>query len=187
MFASLRTASCVLLFATTGIAQTTMLEFRPADAEYSKALDRIIAVSSGPNVVHIYDPATGADTVVPLSAEPASVSVGPSGLYAAVAHADKVAYVNLTTAKIEREFNVSGTIRSIVLASQFIHVLPSVSINVATGATLGTNMNYYPASGAALHPSGSVIYSTREGFTPDDIYRLDVPTGPSTSPRSRTT
>lgn len=172
-------AGFALLF-TTAWAQTTALSFKPIDARYSKQLDRIIAVSTSPHALHIYDAATSQDTIVALPLAPKSVSVGPSGLYAAVAHTGKISYVNLVLGRIERELNVNGEIYSIVLASQFVHVLPSVSINLTTGAQSGTNHSYYPASGGALHPSGSRLYSTRDGITPNDIHRFDVSTGPIT-------
>jgi len=55
----------------------TGLAFRVIDAEYSKALDRIIAVSSDPHRLHVYDPASHASKVANLAAAPGCVSLGP--------------------------------------------------------------------------------------------------------------
>ena len=148
----------VSLCAMGAFAQTTALNFRPIDTEYSKSLDRLIAVSANPNRLHIYDPATGTDIPVPLALAPTAVSVGPSGLYAAVGHDAKVSYVNLVSARVEREFSIATTARYVVLASNFVHVMPNLSINLTTGAQTTSANTYFPGVGARLHPGGAAIY-----------------------------
>src|SRR5262245_26484666 len=63
------------------------LAYRVVDAEYSRALDRIVMVAATPaSGLHLYDPATNGDTVIALPTTPTAVSVGPTGLLAAVGH-----------------------------------------------------------------------------------------------------
>src|SRR5208337_1346488 len=46
------------------LSAVTNVFFRVVDAEYSSALDRIVAISGSPSRLNIYDPATGANTPV---------------------------------------------------------------------------------------------------------------------------
>ena len=62
------------------LSAVTTLPFRVADAEYSSALDRIVALSGNPSRLNIYDPATGANSTVALPLPGNAVSVQPSGI-----------------------------------------------------------------------------------------------------------
>lgn len=172
----------ILLLAISALGQTTSLSFRPIDARYSKELDRIIAVSASPPALHIYNPAMGQDTIVTLPLEPKSVSVGPSGLYAAVAHTGKISYVNLALGRIERQFNVNAE-GSVVLAAQFVHVLPFTSINLTTGAQSKASEMHFGSTGGALHPGGRRVYGTLDGYSPNDLNAFEASTGPITGYR----
>ena len=176
----------VSLCAMGAFAQTTALNFRPIDTEYSKSLDRLIAVSANPNRLHIYDAATGTDIPVPLALAPTAVSVGPSGLYAAVGHDAKVSYVNLVSARFEREFSIATTVRYLVLAGNFVHVMPNLSINLTTGAQTTASNVYSGGFGARLHPGGAAIYGNQDATYSNSIHRFDVSTGPLTGDRTGT-
>lgn len=167
--------------ASAAFAQVGSLSFRPIDAEYSSALDRIIFVSASPDQLHIYDAVTNFDQVVNLPKPPTSVSVSPNGLFAAVGHDALISYVNLSNRSIEKSLPVPVAVSDLVLASQYVHVLPSASVNLSTGAVSSGSGSSYGGSGAALHPSGTAIYSTRDGTSPNDILRFDVSTGPITT------
>lgn len=132
----------------------TPLAFEPsAPADYSSALDRIILLSSGPNKLHIYDPASNSDQTVDLAEVPIAVSVGPDGTHAAVSFTDGVAYVNLQTRLVEKTFSVAtGIAGGIVLGPQYLYVVNSptatyssggVSISLATGTQTTFNVVYW--------------------------------------------
>jgi hypothetical protein len=176
MLSAFRLGYTGLLLATVALAQTTALNFRPVDARYSRALDRIIAVTASPHALHIYDPETSSDVVVALPLPPLSLSVGPSGLYAAVGHDAKISYINLVTGRVEREFTVATKAGNIVLASDYIRVLPAMSVDLRTGVQGGNSSSTPPITGAVLHPSGSRVYGTTGG-SPDSVVRLDFSGG----------
>jgi hypothetical protein len=93
------------------------LSFRVIDAEYSKLLNKIIAVASQPsNQLHIYDPVTETDTTVNLNLVPTCVSVSPDGLYAAVGHNAWISYVNLSTGTLVKTVAVTADVFDVVLA-----------------------------------------------------------------------
>mmetsp|Transcript_24781 Transcript_24781/g.37768 ORF Transcript_24781/g.37768 Transcript_24781/m.37768 type:complete len:867 (-) Transcript_24781:60-2660(-) len=170
------------------------LQYRVADAEYSKSLDRIIMISSEPNEIHVYNPLTGMDDVVhslPLS--PSCVSVSPDGKYAAVGYNGWVSYVDLTAATTGNEdpvqtFAVSADVSDVVLAGNgYIYAFPRVdqwvslhSIEIATG--IETTHTGYPireGTRAKLHPSGTKIYGANNGLSPSDFERYDISGGPA--------
>src|SRR3954470_19877299 len=99
-----QTALLALSLTSLSHSQTTALTFRPIGAEYSLALDRIVMISSNPNLLHIYDPSSNADVTVRLSDSPLNLSVSPDGLHAAVAYSNSVDYVNLQLGAIERNY-----------------------------------------------------------------------------------
>lgn len=165
-------------------AQTTALTFRPVAAEYSSALDRIVMISGNPNLLRIYNPSTQAETTVVLSKAPVSLSIGPSGTYAAVGHDGLISYVNLNTATVEKTFTHTEIAQNVVLGAEYVYVMPAysgsaTSIAIASGSATATGFNY--SSGGRLHPSGKAIYGTRDGISPNDIERFDVSTGAITA------
>ena len=85
------------------------LSFNVTDAEYSISLGKLVLVSTSPNELHIYDPLTEADQIVPLVMPPFAVSVGPDGLHAAVGHDGWISYVDLQTASEQHFFQLSAT------------------------------------------------------------------------------
>ncbi len=113
---SLRPATIQLALATmfciTSFAQTNGLSFRPLDADYSAALDRIIMISTAPNQLHIYDAATQNESTVTLAKAPLSISLSADGRYAAVAHDGFISYVNLQSAAVEKTLASSEQIES---------------------------------------------------------------------------
>jgi hypothetical protein len=164
-----------------------LLNYKVSDAEYSKALDRLIVVSASPtNQLHILDPLTGADTAVSLPLAPSSVSVSPDGLFAAVGHNAWVTYVNLSTASLVKTFAVSTDVVDIVLAGNgYVYAFPRVNqwetircVNVATETeTLSTGMQIYAGTLAKLHPNGTSIYGADNGLSPSDIEKYDISGG----------
>jgi hypothetical protein len=172
----------------------TPLSHDVVDAEYSKALDAIVMVSSSPTrSLYVYDVSTGTSRSVPLNRDPMSVSIAPDGLHAAVGHDALISYVDLTTvgqpaAPAPVELNVSMAAQDIVLDGRGVaHALSAAypwdtvhSVEVATNVeSLGTS-SVYPDSKIRLHPSGDYLYLADNGISPSDIEKIDIRTLPAT-------
>ena len=57
---------------------------RPIAADYSAALDRMILVSTNPDLLTLFDPVTGNGQTVALVMPPTALSISTDGLHAAV-------------------------------------------------------------------------------------------------------
>lgn len=73
-------------------------------------------VSSSPNELHLYDPVTQEDQIVPLTYIPLSLSVRPDGLAAAVGHSGNVSVVDLQQQTVSQTIPVDGDNGGIALA-----------------------------------------------------------------------
>nr|WP_164021029.1 PKD domain-containing protein [Pyxidicoccus trucidator] len=160
------------------------LSHRAIDAEYSKALDRVVMVSTNPDALYLYDPATQLETSVALPAAPTSVSVGPDGLFAAVGHDANISYVDLSTPRLVKTVAVTTHVFDVVLAGNgFVYAFPSADqwvdihcVNIATGVeTLGGWLR--AGTRGVLHPSGTAMYGANNGLSPDDIEKFDITRG----------
>jgi hypothetical protein len=173
----------------------TPLSHNVVDAEYSKALDAIVMVSSSPTrSLYVYDVSTGTSRSLLLNRDPTSVSIAPDGLHAAVGHDALITYVDLTTvgqpaAPPPVLLNVSTDVLDIVLDGRGVaHALPAAdqwetvhSVEVATNVeSLGTS-SIYAGSKGRLHPSGDYLYLADNGLSPSDIEKIDIRTLPATS------
>ncbi|MCB0218136.1 MAG: hypothetical protein KDH09_00455 [Chrysiogenetes bacterium] len=142
------------------------LGYKVVDAEYSKALDRIVTISAGPDTLHIFNPATKTEVTVPLILPPLAVSVGPNGAQAAVGYDGYLSLVDLTTGTIQKTLGVTAETGDILLAGNgFAYVFPEWdqwvkvhSIDLNTGAETLTQSIYAKAH-VALDPSGLYFYS----------------------------
>ncbi|MBS0580676.1 MAG: hypothetical protein JSR36_15575 [Proteobacteria bacterium] len=162
------------------------------DATYSRALDAIVMVSSYPtNALYLYDVATEQEFSQALHKPPTAVTVGPSGLDAAVGHDALVTYVNLATLKQASppapiELNVTAQVFDLVLDGHgYVHVVPTTdqwvtfhSINIATNTeTMSSGGSLRAGSHAKLQPGTSYIYSTDNDLSPSGITKWDVSSG----------
>jgi hypothetical protein len=141
------------------------LSYNVTDVEYSKALDKMVIVSAGPNELHIYDPITGSDQLVPLVAAPLSVSVRPDGLYAAVGQDGWISLVNLQTANVEQVFQIITDVHDIILAGNgYIYAFPArawsdiYSLQISTGTVTGIGA-VYTGRIARLDPGGPEFFT----------------------------
>lgn len=162
------------------------LSYQVIDAEYSKALDKIIMVSSSPNQLHIYDAAANSEQTVALPLTPTSVSVGPDGLYAAIGHDANISYVDLKNTKLLKTLPVATKVLDIVLAGNgYAYAFPEknqteniYSINLNTGTvTSSPGFIIYAGTLAKLHPNGLSMYGAYNGISPDDIEKYDLQAG----------
>lgn len=168
----------------------TALSHDVIDAEYDRALDAIVMVSSSPtNALYLYDVSDGTQRQLALNRSPTAVSVSPDGQFAAVGHDALITHVDLEAliagAPVTTLLNVSTEVFDIVLDGRGnVHALPAAdqwvsvhSVEVATNTeTLGTGFLYAGARGR-LHPSGDYMYTADNGLSPSDIAKYDLRSG----------
>lgn len=158
------------------------------DAEYSRPLDRVVAVGGGPSRLYLLDPVTGSETSVDLPLAPTAVSVAPDGLHAAVGHNGSVSYVRLSPAPlaVEKVISTTADVLDVVLAgNDFVYAFPRVDqweqircLRITTGAeTLSTGGSIYAGTKAKLHPGGTAVYGADNGLSPSDIEKYDISAG----------
>ena len=133
-------------------------------------------VSAAPNELHIYDPVTQDDGIVPLGSVPLSVSVRPDGLFAAVGHRGSMSMVDLQTRTVTQTIPVDMNMAAIVLASNgYAYGFPPAnnfggavnSVQLSNGAL--TSLDCSSCNYGRLHPSGNVIYTGGYSMSKLDI------------------
>jgi hypothetical protein len=165
------------------------LEYQIADAEYSDALDGIVAISADPDpALHILDPETPQETTVSLPDVPLCVSVGPSGLDAAVGHDGSISYVDLAHGEVVAHIPTTTTAWDIVMAGNgYAYVFPLESqweqihcVNVETEVETVAGHGIYQHTTAKLQHGVDAIYGADNGLSPSDLERYDLsdPTNP---------
>jgi hypothetical protein len=161
------------------------LTYKVIDAEYSRALNRIVAVSSSPSRLHLYNPLTQTDTAVTLSQVPKCVSVSPDGLTAVVGHDGYVSHVNLATATLLNTWSTGVDAFDVVLAGNGkAYVNPAVgqwvdlyAVTLSNG-TMTSSGTIRHQSNMKLHASGSAIYSVTTDLSPSDVEKWDTSPAP---------
>ena len=172
------------VFGSRAFGQTTTLSYRPIAFEYSGPLNRLVLISSNPNRLHIHDPSTSESVSVPLAQPPLSVAVSPDGKFAAVGHDALISYVDLAKGAVARQFNVPTVTSSIILGSAWIYTYgdystSAYSVNIQTGQAV-PNSGGSRMTGAKINTVTNAIYGTRDGTSPNDIEKWNIPTGPVT-------
>jgi hypothetical protein len=174
---------CLLVGASAAYSQTVALPYNPVTAEYSSALDRIIFIAANPNQLHIFDPITNTDVAVNLPEPPLSLSVSLDGQHAAVGHNALISYVNLSAAYLEQTLAATSNVTSLVLGNDYVYILTysggTAWIQISTGATGAVGV--YSGAAGRLHPSGTAVYTTNDGSSPDLLTDNNVSTGPPTT------
>jgi len=174
---------CLFVAVPAAHSQTVALPYNPVTAEYSNALDRIIFIAANPNQLHIFDPMTNTDVAVNLPKPPLSLSVSLDGQHAAVGHDALISYVNLSEAYLEKTLTATTTVNSLILGNDYVYILTYSGgtgwIQISTGATGAVGV--YNGTAGRLHPSGTAIYATNDGTSPDLLDDVNVSTGPPTT------
>lgn len=161
------------------------------DAEYSKALNAVVMVSSWPsNALYVYDAANGTEKKLLLNKLPKAVSVSPDGKTAAVGHDALISHIDLTTvgqaAAAATELTVSADVGDLVLdGNGYVHAFPEVdqwvqvhTIKVASNTeTLSPAWATYAGLRAKLHPDGNRLYAAHTQTSSYDIETYDVSGG----------
>lgn len=178
-------------FAALPFASRVALPHDVLDADYSAALDVIVMTSAWPrSALYVYDMSTGQEHEVPLVAVPDSVAVSPNGLRAAVGHDSLISIVDLVAdvlpgAAAPRTWPISIDVYDIVLDDRYVaHAVSRdnratqiVSVDTDTGSETSGTASTFPESPAKLHPSGSFVYSSLNGISPDKLYKFDITGG----------
>lgn len=162
------------------------MAFDPIDAEFSDALGRIVAVSTAPNTLHLYDPETQVDDTVTLPTTPTAVSVGPDGTKAVIGHNGFISYVDLSTRTVTATWPVTTDAFDVVLAGNgFAYVFPRIDqwetircIRLSDGKeTLHTGSSIRAGTRAKLQPGAAFIYGADNGLSPSDIEKYSLGSG----------
>ncbi len=150
-------------------------------------------VSSGPNQLHLFDPATHTTESIGLNAAPVSLSISPNGLFAAVGHVSSASYINLTTRMVTRTYTYPTSPfepTEVILGSDTLYVFPksgsaylyAIRLDSGAGSTPG---NFF-AGGARLHPDGRSIFATDSERPGNVLHLLTGSVGTLQSPQTVT-
>jgi DNA-binding beta-propeller fold protein YncE len=156
------------------------------DAEYSKARDILVYVSTNPSQLNIFSPSENKTEAVKLDFSPMSVSVSQDGNFAAVGFDGHLSHIDLRAKRVINTYDVSCESLDIVLNKDWAYVFPKRdqwqavrSINLTNGQeTLSSSAAIYAGTKARLHPSGKFLYATNNFVSPTDIQKFDIQTGP---------
>ena len=160
------------------------LPFRVIDAEFSKALNAIVAVSE--YALHIYRTDTRSVTTISLDSAAFCVGVSPDGMFAAVGHSGAISHVDLVNVAVLKKLDVSTDVLDIVLAGNgYVYAYPRTdqwqrvrSVRIDTNTeTLHTGNLIYAGSLARIHPGGAWIYDANNGLSPSDIEKIGISGG----------
>src|SRR5690242_15156651 len=148
-----------------GSSPVTASPMRPIAADYSQALDRMIFVSTNPDLLTIFDPVTGDSHSVSLVMPPTALSIGTDGLHAAVGHDGRISYVNLANGTVEKTLPVSTTVYDLALGNTDIYAFPLRDqwqavrvVNIASGTETLWNWIYAGSTAGKISPNGKFLY-----------------------------
>jgi chitinase len=176
----------VSVVANAGEGLVLPLSFRAVDAEYTRPLDRLVAVAAGPNALHIVDALGDGTQTVALPLPPTSVSVGPDGKQAAVGHDGWISLVDLESATLLDSLEVTADVIDVVLAGNgWVYAFPRrdqwesiYGVEIATGEQAASSgRSIYAGTLAKLHPSGTKMYGADNGLSPSDLERYSFADG----------
>lgn len=163
----------------------TMISGFVRDAEYSKALDRVVMIVPT-DKLYTFDPVTHAVQSLTLPNNPSALTITPDGLSAIVGYSGFISLVDLQTLTITRTITVPGGVTGFAafdvvapgngyaygfptLASRAIQNVPLNGIDPVVAGTDNT-FEYY----AKLVPGTLTIYATANGGTLTGIWRFDI-------------
>jgi hypothetical protein len=157
------------------------------DAEYSRATDHLVYITSN-STVNIYNSSTQTTDIVSLSYVPTCLSISLDGTKVAVGHDGHISYVNLQTKEIINTHDVSCYAIDIVLGDNgWAYVFPKQNqwarihcVNVSlnnSNEVLHTGSYIYAGTKARLHPSGKYIYGADNGLSPSDLEKYNIQNG----------
>lgn len=170
------------------VPEKVSLQNNLIDAEYSKATNQLLYVTSNPSQLHIYNTLTKTSSSINLSFIPTCVAVSADGSNAVVGHDGKFSYVNLSTSSVTQVFNVDCPIFDIAIGlNNWAYIIPQpstffsircVDLSLNTNnQTLHTGRFISSSSNIKIHPSGRFVYTSSTQVFPSDIQKLNIQNG----------
>ena len=159
------------------------LASRVIDAEYSAALERIVTVSAEPKTLRLLDPRTLAETEIPLSLAPSSVSVSADGLRAAVGHTNAISIVDLVTRAVQT-VAVTADVADVALAGNgWVYAVPRstsekariVAVRLDTGLQISGMSNQAGTVRIKVRPGDAALYAAGGSYS--TVERYDITAG----------
>jgi hypothetical protein len=191
----LKVRSVIIAFALTCSfniceAQLQPLSYSSVASRYSTPLDRLVMISSSPDLLHIYDPSTTNDITVSLPKAPLGLAVSPDGLHAAVTHDGLLSWIDLSAASIIGTFPITGQPTTVFMSDTYaMYYLPGDGytggingVNLQTGtAVTAPGLSYYYATDGVFDASQQYMYLAQDGESPDDMEKATIVSGQLTS------
>lgn len=156
-------------------------------AEYSRALDRIVAIGAWPYRLYVIDPVGRTEAAVDLYARPTALALAPDGRRAVVGMFPGLVPVELTAggATLGKGVEFPFEAWSAVLTGAGIacglssrDTEPIQCVDLGTGATtFGAGAAPAARSWARLHPGGGRVYTTSQLTTTLEFTRHDLTGG----------
>lgn len=171
-------------------AQLQPLSYRTVASRYSTPLDRLVMISSAPDLLHIYDPSTTSDITVSLPKPPLGLAVSPDGLHAAVTHDGLLSWIDLSAASLIKTIPITGQPTTVFMSDTY--AMYYLAGNGYTGGINGVNLltgtavtfpglNYYYATNGVFDASQQYMYLSQDGVSPDDMEKATITNGQLTS------
>lgn len=165
-------------------AQLQPLAYSPVAFKYSTPLDRLITISSAPNVLHIYDPLTTNDITVGLPKPPLGLAVSPDGKHAAVTHEGLLSSIDLSAASLIKSFPITGQPTSVFMSdTSAMYTIPGngytggiSGVNLATGAAITSVPSFYYTLDGVFDASQQYMYLS-QNTSPDDMKKATIVDG----------
>jgi hypothetical protein len=183
----------VTIKALSGTVTSTSLSFSPVYSRYSRGLDRMVLVSTGPNLLSIVDPFTGGLRQVPLPGAAKALTLSQDGKLAAVLLEGVVSLVDIDSATLLHSSATGGSqTEAFVTNAGIVYmagqtggqwVTPTVAVvDGKTGldltATLGRadGWYFYGTLHGVYSPVKRKAFVVSEGLSPVDIdyFTLDA-------------
>lgn len=184
-------ASCNLATSIKNFVETKkILDIKVTDAEFCKQTNKIITISTNPNALSIIDPVTNSIETVGLNLTPTCVSVNKMNTKAVVGHKGKISLIDLTTKKLEKEYDIlCEPIDVLLSSSNWVYICPgyygesntkihcldlsTAKITFSTYKILYfSNMVY-----ARLDPTEKYLYAVSYNSFPSDLHKFDISKG----------
>lgn len=184
----------VTMKALSSTVTTTNLTFTPLYSRYSRGLDRMVLVSTGPDLLSIVDPFTGTLRQVPLPGRAKALTLSQDGKLAVVLLEGVISLVDIDSATLLRSSATGGSQTEAFVTNAGIVYLtgqtggqwinPAISVvNAKTGfdltATLGQGSSagyFYGTMRGVYSPVKRKGFAVSDGLSPVDIsyFTLDA-------------
>jgi hypothetical protein len=190
---SVSAVSGVAVVALSASAGTVPLTYQPLYSRFSKALNKVVIVSTNPNQLHLVDPSAGTDVAISLPSAVKALSLSADGQLAGVLHEGNVSLVDLAGAALLHTSTTGGSQTEVFTANSGVlfvtgqtggqWVSPAISaINGRTGVTIGTGGGFasiYGVTRGVMSESLGRLFTLSDGLSPSQVYwtGVDASTG----------